>query len=87
MSHLTGFHVFPRENIRKALTVMHNSVLEHLDTLPFVLLACIILCINGKQFRCSVFNFVQYSLAASNSCIRIALITEVLPGSACFGRN
>ena len=41
---------------------MHNQVFEHSDTLSFALLACIILYINGKQFRCSVLTYVQYSL-------------------------
>ena len=27
--HLNGFHVFPRDNIRKTFTVMHNPVFEH----------------------------------------------------------
>ena len=39
---------------------MHNPVFEHPDILSFALLDCIILHINGKQFMCSVFNFVQY---------------------------
>ena len=39
---------------------MHNPVFEHSDTLSFDLLDCIILHINDKQFRCSVFTFVQY---------------------------
>ena len=38
----------------------HNQVFEHSDTLSFALLACVILHINGKHFRCSVFTFVQY---------------------------
>ena len=59
-SHLNGFHVFPRENIRKTFTVLHKPVYEHSDTLSFALLACIILYTNDKQFRCSVFTFVQY---------------------------
>ena len=46
--------------IRKAFTFMHNPDFEHLDTLLFALLACIILHVNCKQFRCSVFTFVQY---------------------------
>ena len=41
---------------------MHNPVFEYPDTLSFALLACIILYINGKQFRCSVFTFVKYSI-------------------------
>ena len=53
--------MFPPENMRKTFTVMHNSVVEYSDTLSFALLACIILYINGKQFRCSVFPFVQYN--------------------------
>ena len=61
MSHLNGFNVFPRDNIRTPFTVMHNPVFEHSDTLSFALLACIILYINGKQFRCSVFTFAQYT--------------------------
>ena len=39
---------------------MHYPVFEQLDTLSFVLLDCIILHIYGKQFRYSVFTFVQY---------------------------
>ena len=39
---------------------MHNPVFELSDTLSFALLDCIILHINGKQFRFSVFTFVQY---------------------------
>ena len=39
---------------------MHNPVFEQADTLSFALLDCIILHINGKQFRCIVFTFVQY---------------------------
>ena len=39
---------------------MHNLVFEQSDILSFALLDCIILHINGKQFRCSVFTFVQY---------------------------
>ena len=50
LSHLNGFHVFTRDNIRKAFTVMHNPVFEHSDTLSFALLACFILYIHGKQF-------------------------------------
>ena len=37
---------------------MHNPVFEPTDTLSFVLQACIIMYVNGKQFRCSVFTFV-----------------------------
>ena len=40
LSHLNGFHVFPRDNIRKTFTVMHNPVFEHSDTLSFALLTC-----------------------------------------------
>ena len=54
------FHVFPRDNFRKTVTVMHYPVLEHLDTLSFAFLVFIILYIDCKQFRCSVFTFVQY---------------------------
>ena len=39
---------------------MPNSVVEQLDILSFALLDCIILHLNGKQFRCSVFTFIQY---------------------------
>ena len=39
---------------------IHNAALKNSDTLSFALLACVILHINGKQFRCSVFTFVQY---------------------------
>ena len=57
LTHLNGFHVFPRYTIRKDFTFIYNPVFEHSDTLLF---ACIILHINGKLFRCSVFTFVQY---------------------------
>ena len=57
---LNVFHVFPHYNIRKTFTVMHNPVLEHSATLSFALVACTILYINGKQFRCSVSTVVQY---------------------------
>ena len=39
---------------------MHNPVFEQSDSLSLALLDCIILHINGKQFKCSVFTFVQY---------------------------
>ena len=39
---------------------MHNPVFALSDTLSFALLDCIILHINGKHFRCSIFTFVQY---------------------------
>ena len=48
------------DKIRKTFTVMHNPVFLPSDTLSFVLLALVILDINGKQFRCSVFSFVQH---------------------------
>ena len=57
---LNDFHVFPHDSIRKTFTFMHNPVFEESDVLSFVLLACIILYTNGKQFKCSVFTFVQY---------------------------
>ena len=60
MSHLNDFCVFPCDSIRKSFTVMHNPVLDYLDKLSFALLACIILYINSKQFRCSVFTFVLF---------------------------
>ena len=31
LSHLNGFHVFPRDNIRKTFSVMHYSVFEQID--------------------------------------------------------
>ena len=43
LSHLNGFHVFPRDNIRKTFTVMHYRVFERYDTLSFAFLVCIIL--------------------------------------------
>ena len=61
LSHLNGFRVFPRDSIRKTFTVMHYPVFGHKDTLSFAFLGCIILYIDGKQFRRSVFNFVQYT--------------------------
>ena len=42
------------------LFFMHNLVFEKSGILLFASLDCIILHINGKQFRCSVFTFVQY---------------------------
>ena len=39
---------------------MHDPAFEQSDILSFHLLDCIIMHINGKQFRCSVFTFVQY---------------------------
>ena len=54
--------MFPRDNIRINFTVMHYPVFEHYDTFSFEFLVCIILYIDGKQFRCSVFTFVQYIL-------------------------
>ena len=54
--------MFPRDNIRKTFTVMHNPVFEYSNTISFASLACIILYINDKQFRCSVFTFVQCML-------------------------
>ena len=41
---------------------MHYPVFEHYDTLSIAYLVCIILYIDGKQFRCSDFTFVQYIL-------------------------
>ena len=38
--------------------ILFNPVFEHSDTLSFALLACVILHINGKQSRCSLFTFV-----------------------------
>ena len=55
-----AFMSFSRDNIRKIFTVMHYQVLEPPDTLSFALLACIILYINGKQFRGGVLPFVLY---------------------------
>ena len=52
--------MFPHDSIRKTFTVMHFPVFYHSDTLSFDSLACIILYINDRQFRCSVFTFVQY---------------------------
>ena len=57
---LSYFHVFPRDNIRKPSTLCITQSLRQSDRLSFALLDCIILHINDKQFRCSVFTFVQY---------------------------
>ena len=43
-------------------TVMHYTVFEQLDTFSFAFLVCKILYIDGKQFRCSVLTFVQYTI-------------------------
>ena len=56
LSHLNDFHMF-LVTISVNFYFMHNPVFEHSDTLSFALLACVILHINGKQFRCSVFTF------------------------------
>ena len=63
--------MFAHGNIRKTFTVMHNPVFDDSDTLSFVCLACIILLINGKQFKCSVSTFVQYSLESGNRCLDV----------------
>ena len=42
---------------------MHYPVFERLDTLSIAFLVSIILYIDGKQFRYSVFTFVQYITA------------------------
>ena len=76
MSHLNVFHAFPRDKI----TVMHNPSFEHFDTRSFGLPACIILYIIGKQFRCSVFTFVQYSLIISCHCYNKL---EKIPSVSC----
>ena len=58
----------------KTFIVIPYPVFEHSDTLLFALLACIILCINDKQFKCS-FTFVQYifnGLSQVFFCIRPA---------------
>ena len=52
--------MFPRGNIRKTFTVVHYPVFEYQDTLSFAFLICIILYIDDKQVRCSVFTFVQH---------------------------
>ena len=52
--------MFPCDNIRETFTVMHYPVFEHLDTLSIAFFVSMILYIDGKQFRCSVFTFVQY---------------------------
>ena len=52
--------MFPRDNIRKTVTAIHYPVFEHQDTLSIAFLVYIILYIGGKQFRCSVYTFVQY---------------------------
>ena len=39
---------------------MHIPLFENKDTLSFAFMVCIILYIDGKQFRCVVFTFVQY---------------------------
>ena len=57
-----------RDNIHKTFTVMHNQVFEHSDTLSFALLAFIILCINGKLFRCSFFHFCSVYYKWSQVC-------------------
>ena len=57
LSHLNGFHVFARDNIRKTFTVMNYPVFEHYDTLSFAFLVCKILRCNNTliflmRFQC-----------------------------------
>ena len=59
---------------------MHYTVFEQLDTFSFAFLVCKILYIDGKQFRCSVLTFVQYTIffsrdAKGSSGIWILLAT------------
>ena len=72
--------MFSRDNIRKTFTVMHYPVFEHLDTLPIAFLVSIILYIDGKLFRCSVFTFVQYIMntAGDLSSIKILRSSDLL---------
>ena len=49
LSHLNGFHVFPRDIILKTFTFMHYLEIEHYDTLSFAFLVSIILYIDGKH--------------------------------------
>ena len=60
--------MFPCDNIRKTFTVMHYTVFEHYDALLIAFLVCIILYIDGKQFRCTVVTFVQYSNQLTVMC-------------------
>ena len=59
---------------------MHNPVFEHSDTFSFALLACIILYINGTQFRSSIFTFFQYILIyfASYSLLNMYLLLQLI---------
>ena len=75
--------MFPHDNIRKTSTVMHNPVFEKSDALSFVLLACIILYINGKQFKCSVFTFVQY-ICYFNNFDRTLETIFIIPFHSCL---
>ena len=50
LSHLNGFHVFPRDNIRKTFNVMHCPVFGHKDTLSIAFLVCIIANNSGVAF-------------------------------------
>ena len=82
LSHLNGFHLFPRDSIRK--TFMHNPFFEYSDTLLFALLACTILYINGKQFRCNVFTCSVYILKNTDleigvSDVYLCLIKKISP--------
>ena len=66
---LSYFHVFPLDNIRKPFTLcitqsLNNQIFFHL--LYWIALFCIYW-MNGKQFRCSVFTFVQYITNTSTS--------------------
>ena len=69
--------MFPRDNIRQTFTVMHYPVFEHLETLSIAFLVSIVLYIDGKQFRRSVFTFVQYifgkHIRAANAQTRLRI--------------
>ena len=69
--------MIPRDNTRKTFTVMHYTVFEHLDALSIAFLVCIILYIDGKQFRCSVFTFVQYTFIGLGYYVKIFVFVSL----------
>ena len=57
---LSYFHVFPRDNIRKPFTLCITQSLNSQIHFHLLYWIALFIHINGKQFRCSVFTFVQY---------------------------
>ena len=70
--------MFPRDNIRITFTVMHYLVFDYYDALSFAFLVCVILYIDGIQFRCSVFTSVQY--VTNLASFQVTIFDFIHPG-------